>query len=287
MKIRLRISGSDDPDAALMKIAGASAVAHVLGLVIFSVLPRFMTAPAPRPTLVGEIVPASSFMPAPRPSAPVPKGPTPSERADAARRARQEKQAREEPPPAAPKPKPPSPKKDPTIPPLEPRREPRKPEKPPEPESRPPAAVDQTQEPPADQGPPDPGNEAPSTFPAETPGGVTFGNPGGPDGGVPSIGSSAFPYDYYRSSLMTLLQSNWRRPVAPNGLVEPLRCAVGFTILKTGIVKDAHILEPSGNSGLDRSALRAVIDSSPLPPLPFQYGHGAVGAVVFFELTSD
>ena len=121
---------------------------------------------------------------------------------------------------------------------------------------------------------------------ADSMAGISLGGAVGP-GGVPSIGSSAFPYDYYRSSLVAILQSNWRRPVAPEGLDEPTSCRVQFTILKSGIIQKARISTPSGNDALDQSALRAIYDSNPLPPLPFQYGQTSVSAEVLFELTAD
>jgi TonB family protein len=84
-----------------------------------------------------------------------------------------------------------------------------------------------------------------------------------------------------------VLQSNWRRPVAPDGLDRTLTARVQFTILKSGIIQDPRVVERSGNDLLDQSALRAVYDSNPLPPLPFQYGFASVTAEVVFELTPD
>ncbi len=43
---------------------------------------------------------------------------------------------------------------------------------------------------------------------------------------------------------------------------------VSLTILRDGNVRGVRVAEPSGNSLLDRSAERAVLDASPLPPLP-------------------
>ncbi len=267
-----------------MRLAGISAVAHIVGLVVVSILPRLMSSPPPRVSMVAEIVPASALLPpAGTPAPPRQTGPTPSQRAADARQAQEKKPPVEKPPQKAP-PKPP--KKDPTVPPLDSAKPPKKKE----PEKQQPAAEEtQTQEEklPEAQNGTDPNHRDEPEGPA--PGaGLSLGSTAGFDAsGVPTLGSSAFPYDYYRSTLMTLLQSNWRRPVVTDGLGEPLRCGIGFTILKSGIVKDAHIAEPSGNPGLDRSALRAVVDSNPLPPLPFQYGHDAVSAVVFFKLTED
>jgi TonB family protein len=115
--------------------------------------------------------------------------------------------------------------------------------------------------------------------------GISFGT--GTGGGVPGIGSAAFPYDYYRSALRSILQSHWRRPVTPEGLAETVTCEVRFAILRTGIIQDIQIVHPSGNAILDQSALRAVYDSNPLPPLPAQYGQSTVMADVVFELTPE
>ncbi len=280
MSIKVRVRFRDDSEQLLMKLAGLSAGAHVVGLVVFSLLPRFMTPPRPPTTTIATIVPASALFPGP--PSPVPQapraGPTPSERAEEAKKALEKKPA--PPPPVKPEPKKPAVKKkeepkprprvDETIPPLE---------SPPKKEEAP---LDEPQGAPASGAT---GSEPPD---AEEPGGISFGQGGeGAPGGVPSIGSSAFPYDYYRASLVALLQSNWRRPAAPGGLDQTLGCRVRFTILKSGIIQDPRIVAPSGNPALDQSALRAVYDSNPLPPLPFQYGHTSVSAEVLFELTPD
>jgi len=290
MKIKVRVATSEGPETALMKLAGISAVAHLVGLIVVSIVPRLMTPPPQRIPMVAEIVPASALnLPSsPQPTVPSPPGRSPTERAIEARKAQQK-------PPDKPveKPPPKPPKKDATVPPLESRKDAKK--KPPEKT----AATDKPAVPPGEETlpagadveapPQDPDPGASEEQEGPDPGaGISFGPGSGFDAsGVPMLGSSAFPYDYYRSSLMTLLQSNWRRPVVTDVLGEPLRCGIGFTILKSGIVKDAHVADPSGNPGLDRSALRAVIDSNPLPPLPFQYGHDAVSAVVYFKLTGD
>lgn len=279
MTIRLTIAWGEASEKVLMRMAAFSAVAHVVALIVFSILPRFITpAPPPRAT-IAEIIPASALLPrAPRGGSPVrPAGPTPSQRAEQAREAAKQS--------ARPRQK----AEDPTVPPLEkketPRRqkippkpapEPRQPEDRPEPEEEP-----ETGNGDAAEAPPraEPGSGAPGQ-------GISFGGASGP-GGIPSIGSSAFPFDYYRSSLVAILQSNWRRPVAPEGLSATSSCRIQFTILKSGIVQDPKIVAPSGNAALDQSALRAVYDSNPLPPLPFQYGHTSVSAEVVFELTPD
>ena len=274
MKIRVRLSPRQEPEAALLKLAGISAVVHIVALIVFSVLPRFAQPPAHRPrVLIGQVVTASSVIAPPKATPPATRraGPTPSERAAEAKRALQEEQKKKKPPPK------PEPKPDPTVPPLAKKKRP--PEKKPEPavEVPSPPVTDAVEE---EDSSDITGAEAESPI-------VSFGGEGSDDRGIPWIGSSAFPYDYYRASLVAILQSNWRRPVSPGRLAEPLRCAVKFTIFKTGDVQNVSLVEPSGNTALDLSAQRAVLVSDPLPPLPFQYGNASVSAVVYFELTDE
>jgi len=290
MTIKLRIAWGAGSDPTVMRMAAWSAVGHVIVIVVFSLLPRFTTPVAPPHATIAEIVPASALFSAPpgggktgaSSSAPVePPEETPSQRAEAAREAAK---PAPKPPKEAPKEKKPAPSLEP------PRTTKKKPALEPEPprsarddaETRhdaSPEASDDASQSPARSGKTPPGGAAGDS-------GITFGGGPGP-GGIPSIGSSAFPYDYYRASLVAILQSNWRRPVAPDGLRETVTCRVQFTILKTGIVQDPRVVQASGNEALDQSALRAVYNSNPLPPLPFQYGQSSVSAEVVFELTPD
>lgn len=284
MKIRIRLGSRGGPDAVLLRMAALSAAGHAVLLVVFSILPRFI-APSPPPrAIIAEVVPASVLLPQPAPSRP--PSATPSQRAKAARKAAEE--ARTPPKPPEPKKPEPPPKKEPVPPPPD-EPEPEKPvEEPPidvpeealpealEPETPPTDSLDEPEELP----------EGSASGPAPSAGaGISFG--GSTPGGIPSIGSSQFPYDYYRAGLVSILQSHWRRPVAPDGLPESIQCRVQFTIIKSGIIQNPKIVSPSGNSALDQSALRAVYDSSPLPPLPYQYSGPSVSAEVIFELTPD
>jgi len=274
MRVRLRVAWGESSDQVVMKMAAWSAVAHVVLVVVFTLLPRFGSQTPPPRATVAEIVPASALFsstPAGRPDA-ARSGPTPSERAEAARNAAEPKAA----PPLTHKQEPVKPAKvKPSPAPVPPRPSPAQ-------EHRDEERRDHDE--PAEEPEPAQQSEPPAGSSGDA--GISFGGGSGP-GGIPSIGSSAFPYDYYRSSLVAILQSNWRRPVAPEGLRQTVTCRVQFTILKSGIVQDARISQPSGNEALDQSALRAVYNSNPLPPLPFQYGQSSVSAEVMFELTPD
>jgi len=49
------------------------------------------------------------------------------------------------------------------------------------------------------------------------------------------------------------------------------KCTMSFTIARNGTVSNVQISTPSGNYLLDTSAKRAVLDASPLPPLPNEF----------------
>lgn len=78
-----------------------------------------------------------------------------------------------------------------------------------------------------------------------------------------------FPYTIYIDRMKTLIGQRWLRPQAGNGVV----ATVSFVIDRDGAIRDAKNEILSGNGTFDRAALRAVLEASPLPPLPFGY-HG-------------
>lgn len=77
---------------------------------------------------------------------------------------------------------------------------------------------------------------------------------------------STFPFAYYLEQVLNKVDDNWSRPP-----VEGPKATVFFRILRDGRVVDLELKEGSGNRAFDLSALRAVTNSSPLPPLPAGY----------------
>src|SRR5437588_5858392 len=76
-----------------------------------------------------------------------------------------------------------------------------------------------------------------------------------------------FPYTIYIDRMKTLIGQHWLRPQAGTGVIT----TVSFTIDRDGTIRDAKNEIASGNGTFDRAALRAVLEASPLPPLPFGY----------------
>lgn len=111
--------------------------------------------------------------------------------------------------------------------------------------------------------------------------------PSGPSG-VPGLGLGGsgggsafdqdFEYAYYWQQMYNRIGQNWQRtPVRGMALT-----VIQFTIMKDGSVHDVRVEESSRVRTLDRGALRAVMLSDPLPPLPNSFPGDRVGVHVTF-----
>lgn len=109
--------------------------------------------------------------------------------------------------------------------------------------------------------------------PGGVPGGVPGGTPGGKPGGVPggraegvavSASSADFKFPPYLALVRDKIQQNWNPP--PGAVAA--KAKVEFTVMRSGRVGDAKLLASSGNFYFDQAAVRAILMSSPLPPMP-------------------
>lgn len=100
------------------------------------------------------------------------------------------------------------------------------------------------------------------------------------------LDDATFQYGWYLSNMSSIFSRNWTRPIKPD-LDRTLRAVVHFRIQKDGHLTEIVLEQPSGDASLDRSALRAIQDSNPLPPLPYQYGKDSLGVRFFFDLVPD
>lgn len=62
------------------------------------------------------------------------------------------------------------------------------------------------------------------------------------------------------------------------------KCAISFVIARNGMVTNVQISKESGNYLLDTSAKRAILDSSPLPPLPREFTQNEATVELWFQL---
>jgi periplasmic protein TonB len=88
-------------------------------------------------------------------------------------------------------------------------------------------------------------------------------------------------FGYYVDLMRSQIARHW----STAGLAgDTHRVMITFTILKDGTVKDAKIGQPSGNYTLDSASLRAVLEASPLPPLPQGYDKDSAPVELWFQV---
>lgn len=104
-------------------------------------------------------------------------------------------------------------------------------------------------------------------------GGSTFG----------SGGAFSGKYSWYVESVQRRISSNWLISSIDPYVDWAPRVTVTFDILRDGSVASLQIIESSGITSVDRSAIRAVRESSPLPPLPSDYTGSRVSVEFFFD----
>jgi len=125
--------------------------------------------------------------------------------------------------------------------------------------------------------PPTPHTQLPTPQAAAKPGVV-----GGIDIPIGSAGVTGiegdFPYTIYIDRMKTLIGQRWLRPQGAAGIT-----TISFVIDRDGTIRDAKNEILSGNGTFDRAALRAVLEASPLPPLPFGYNGTFLGVHLTFR----
>ena len=109
-----------------------------------------------------------------------------------------------------------------------------------------------------------------------------FEKPG--SGGVGVGPNSAFGNQFgaYASLVVQRVTEKWQT-TGLAGMHLPI-VVITFDILRDGSVKNPQIAQRSGNSTLDYSALRAVSDAAPFPPLPSKYSRSSTNVELQFQL---
>jgi len=130
--------------------------------------------------------------------------------------------------------------------------------------------------------------------------GISAGGGGGPGGGGGSgggygggigsgygpgtgTGTGFFPYAYYIETLKNKVSSSWYSGLVSPGQRGQFLVVVDFKILRDGSIQDLKIVQNSGIRSLDLSALRAVENSAPFPPLPGDYPYSYLPVSFDFE----
>jgi len=108
---------------------------------------------------------------------------------------------------------------------------------------------------------------------------------GGGEGGMAFGSGGAFGgrFPWYVESVQRRISSNWLLSGVDPGVRWAPRVEVSFEILRNGTVVNIQMTRSSGVPSVDRSAIRAIQDSSPLDRLPSDYS----GDKVFVEFWFD
>ncbi|HXG57424.1 MAG TPA: TonB family protein [Thermoanaerobaculia bacterium] len=99
------------------------------------------------------------------------------------------------------------------------------------------------------------------------------------EAGVTALEGGDFPYTFYIERMKNLIGNRWVRPPVGAGTATTVR----FVIERDGTIRDVQTEVASGNGSFDRAAVRAVLEASPLPPLPFGYSGTYLGVHLTFK----
>jgi TonB family protein len=112
------------------------------------------------------------------------------------------------------------------------------------------------------------------------------GPPGSASASITAMEAGDSELGWYRDSVTAALYGHWVKPIL-EGVGEPYEVSVTFDILRDGSLQNLRIEQPSGIPSFDRSALRAVADASPFPPLPRAWSKPLLSARFLFRLFPD
>ena len=88
-------------------------------------------------------------------------------------------------------------------------------------------------------------------------------------GGAEIEGGDFAGGDYYIDIMRARISEYWKNPI--RGATAIIRATIFYKIMKDGKIKDAKIEKSSGFELFDQAALRSVLSTNPLPPLPGEY----------------
>jgi len=90
-------------------------------------------------------------------------------------------------------------------------------------------------------------------------------------------------YGWYVAAVRNRISTNWLlSTISPNILTAP-RVYLTFDIRRDGSIENVQITQSSGIPEVDRSAMRAVLASNPLGPLPSDFSGSTVSVNFYFD----
>lgn len=93
-----------------------------------------------------------------------------------------------------------------------------------------------------------------------------------------------FEFAYYLQMVRTQIARNW---TPPDGSGTGTKVVLHFRVARSGAISALQLETGSGNGVFDQSALRAVVITQQLPPLPLGYAGADLGIHLGFEFTGQ
>jgi periplasmic protein TonB len=114
---------------------------------------------------------------------------------------------------------------------------------------------------------------------------LSYGNFSGAagSGGLNIGGDFGERYGWYVTAVQNRISSNWLLSTVSPEIVTAPRVYVTFDIRRDGSISNPVVTKSSGIPEVDRSAMRAVLASNPLGPLPADYAGDKVTVGVYFD----
>jgi protein TonB len=101
-----------------------------------------------------------------------------------------------------------------------------------------------------------------------------------------AVDAGNFEFTYYLLLVRNRIAQNWSPPAGFVSGGQPVHAVIYFRVARDGSVSAVRAESVSGFEFFDRSALRAVILSAPLPPLPLGYPDSDLGIHFGFEYSA-
>lgn len=98
-----------------------------------------------------------------------------------------------------------------------------------------------------------------------------------------AVDARDFEFTYYLVLVRNRIAANWQPPAGLATGGRKVRAVVGFRIGRGGGLSGVQMDEVSGLEFFDRAAMRAVVLSDPLPPLPLGYTAADLGVHFGFD----
>ena len=131
------------------------------------------------------------------------------------------------------------------------------------------------------KGPPREEPAPPSSAPRTV---LPYAEVGGGMAGQVAVDDASFEFAYYLQQVRQQVTRNWATPA---GTPPGTRAEVYFRVGRSGEISDLRLVLSSGNEYFDQSALRAVMVTQQLPPLPLGWNRPDLGIQYGFEFTGQ